>query len=225
VIGPFLKALSWLCAIAILGLNINLVIDTISDWHAWLSPVPILYYGLIIPILIMALALLIVATIYPLLNRANKERSSLTHGSSQDLPLIEKQTYPRISICVDFSSSDVKALTHGISQGGRESTFYLIHIVESANARAVGAETRDYETLEDWKNLHTYGDKLRAQGYYVEEKLSFGSPRTAIPMIVNELDTSLLVIGSHGHAGLADIVYGETIESVRHKVKCPVLIV
>jgi len=224
-IGPFLRILSWVTAIVILGLNIKLIIDTIVSWHDQLSHMPIVYYGLLIPILVLAFLLLIVASVYPLLNRAKKEYPILTHGYPHELPLIEKEVYPRIAICVDFSSSDVKALTHGISQGGKESIFYLIHIVESATARAVGAETRDYETLEDWKNLQTYGNKLRAQGYNIEEKLSFGSPRTAIPELVNKLDTSLLVIGSHGHAGLQDIIYGETIQAVRHKVKCPVLIV
>ena len=224
-IGPFLRILSWLTAIVIVGLNIKLIIEAIGGWHDRLVQSPFLYYGLLMPVLIGSFILLIVATIYPLLNLKKKQQPSLTHGQSHDLPLIEKQVYPRIAICVDFSTSDVKALTHGISQGGRESVFYLIHIVESATARAVGAETRDYETLEDWRNLHTYGDKLRQQGYNVEEKLSFGSPRTAIPLIVNSLDTSLLVIGSHGHAGLQDLVYGETIQAVRHKVKCPVLIV
>lgn len=224
-IGTILKIFSWITAIIIVGLNIKLIIETMSDWHDSLSRFPALYYGLILPVLLLAFLLLIVATVYPLLRRSNKEYPILTHGFSHELPIMEKQLYPRIAICVDFSGSDVKALTHGISQGGKESIFYLIHIVESATARAVGDETRDYETLEDWKNLHTYGDKLREQGYNIEERLSFGNPRTAIPKIVNDLNTSLLVIGSHGHAGIQDIVYGETIQTVRHKVKCPVLIV
>ena len=224
-IGPLLKVIAWIMAIVIVGLNLKLMLESLNDWHDSLIKFPVVYYGLLTPILIGALILLIVATIYPLLNIKTKEHRILTPGISHELPIIEKQLYPRIAICVDFSGSDIKALTHGISQGGKESTFFLIHIVESATARAVGAETRDYETLEDWKNLHTYGDKLRQQGYQVEEKLSFGNPRTAIPVIVNSLDTSLLVIGSHGHAGLEDILYGETIQAVRHKVKCPVLIV
>jgi manganese transport protein len=224
-IGSLLKVIAWIMAIVIVGLNLKLMLESLNDWHDSLIKFPILYYGVLIPILIGSVILLIVATLYPLLNIKTKEHRILTPGFSHDLPIIEKQLYPRIAICVDFSGSDIKALTHGISQGGKESIFFLIHIVESATARAVGAETRDYETLEDWKNLHTYGDKLRLQGYQVEEKLSFGNPRIAIPEIVNSLDTSLLVIGSHGHAGLEDILYGETIQAVRHKVKCPVLIV
>jgi manganese transport protein len=218
------RFVAWFTAALIVALNVKMILETLSEWHEKLVQYPFVYYSLIIPVLGLSFLLLLVAAIYPLLKRSQR-RPSLTHGQSQDLPLLEKQVYPRIAICVDFSTSDVKALTHGISQGGKDSVYYLIHIVESATARAVGEETRDYETLEDWRNLHTYGDKLRAQGYHVEEKLSFGNPRTAIPKIVNELDTSLLVIGSHGHEGLQDIVYGETIQTVRHKVKCPVLIV
>jgi manganese transport protein len=223
-IGGFSAILSWVTAIVIVGLNVKLIIESIAGWQDTLSRLPVLNY-LLLSVLAGAFLLLAVATIYPLLDRAKKASPNLAHGYSHDLPVIEKQLYPRIAICVDFSSSDVKALTHGISQGGKESTFYLIHIVESATARAVGAETRDFETLEDWRNLQSYGNKLRSQGYHIEEKLSFGNPRTAIPKIVNELHTSLLVIGSHGHAGLQDIIYGETIQSVRHDVKCPILIV
>jgi manganese transport protein len=224
-IKPWVKILSWLTAAIIVGLNIKLVLESLIDWRSSLAQSPIVYYDIVLPIFVIAVLLLAVATIYPMLNRRKKESPILAHGFSHELPVIEKQLYPRIAICLDFSASDVKALTHGISQGGKDTSFYLIHIVESATARAVGAETRDYETLEDWRNLQTYGEKLRRQGYHVEEKLSFGSPRTAIPQIVNELNTSLLVIGSHGHAGLQDIIYGETIEAVRHKVKCPILIV
>jgi manganese transport protein len=32
-------------------------------------------------------------------------------------------------------------------------------------------------------------------------------------------------MGAHGHAGLSDIVFGSTVDSVRHLVKIPVLVV
>ena len=35
----------------------------------------------------------------------------------------------------------------------------------------------------------------------------------------------MLVMGAHRHAGLKDYLFGETIESVRHGVDIPVLIV
>lgn len=224
-IGTVLKTLAWISALIIVGLNLKLIVDTMKEWRASLADYPVLYYSILVPLIGLALILLIVSTIYPLLRRKHQEQTALPHGYAHELPLMQKLEYPDIAICLDFSTSDLKAISHGISQGNARSKFYLIHIVESANARAVGAETRDYETLEDWKNLQEYGQKLREQGYNVEEKLGFGRPAMAIAQIVNDLNASLLVIGSHGHEGLADIVYGETIQAVRHKVKCPVLIV
>ena len=43
--------------------------------------------------------------------------------------------------------------------------------------------------------------------------------------IVDAYEAKLLVMGGHRHQGWKDYIFGETIESVRHKVKIPVLIV
>lgn len=224
-ISAWIRILAWISAIIIVGLNLKLILDTLTEWRVSLADYPVLFYSILLPFVGLALILLIVTAIYPLLRRSKKEDTTLPHGYANELPIMEPMSYPEIAICLDFSSSDIKAITHGISQGDKQTQFHLIHVVESATARAVGPETRDYETLEDWKNLQSYGQKLREQGFKVEERLGFGKPSTGIAAIVNELNASLLVIGSHGHEGLADIVYGETIQAVRHRVKCPVLIV
>ncbi len=31
----------------------------------------------------------------------------------------------------------------------------------------------------------------------------------------------MLVIGAHGHTGIKDLIYGETINTVRHELKIP----
>jgi manganese transport protein len=35
----------------------------------------------------------------------------------------------------------------------------------------------------------------------------------------------MLVVGAHGHTGIKDLIYGETVDSVRHALKIPVLMV
>jgi len=52
-----------------------------------------------------------------------------------------------------------------------------------------------------------------------------GHPVPEIARLVNETAADLLIMGSHGHAGLADVVHGTTIEGVRHRVRANVLIV
>jgi manganese transport protein len=38
-------------------------------------------------------------------------------------------------------------------------------------------------------------------------------------------DPHFLVMGAHGHKGLKDIVFGTTVDKVRHRVNIPVFIV
>jgi manganese transport protein len=43
--------------------------------------------------------------------------------------------------------------------------------------------------------------------------------------MVREQNADLLVIGAHRHAGIKDLIYGETVNTVRHELKIPVLVV
>lgn len=224
-ISLFVKILAWLSAIIIVSLNVKLVIDTLIEWKENLAAYPIIFNGLLLPFLLAIGALLFIIIAYPLLQKNIPKATALPHGYANELPIIAKKVYNQIAICIDFSQSDIKAITNGISQGEKNTKFYLLHIVESAAARATGKETLDYETLEDWKNLSEYVAKLQQQGYDVEPKLGFGDARKAIPKLVEDVQAELLVVGAHGHDTIEDFIYGETIQAVRHKVKCPVLIV
>ena len=42
---------------------------------------------------------------------------------------------------------------------------------------------------------------------------------------VQEAGFDLLVLGSHGHQGIEDLIYGQTVSSVRHAIDIPVLTV
>jgi manganese transport protein len=89
----------------------------------------------------------------------------------------------------------------------------------------MGPDIVDFETSSDQQNLDRYAKDLRAKGYQVTVKLGYGNPKKCIPKIVKEFDAELLVMGSHGHQLMKDLILGTTIDSVRHSVKIPVLIV
>jgi manganese transport protein len=55
--------------------------------------------------------------------------------------------------------------------------------------------------------------------------LGFRNRQKEIPRLVKEANADLLIIGAHGHSGMKDWLYGETIDAVRHQLKIPVLIV
>jgi manganese transport protein len=43
--------------------------------------------------------------------------------------------------------------------------------------------------------------------------------------LVRQNKADLLVIGAHGHKGIRDVVYGQTVDEVRHSLRIPVLII
>ncbi|MCX6200497.1 MAG: Nramp family divalent metal transporter [Bacteroidetes bacterium] len=224
-ISNLVKMLAWLSAVIIVGLNIKLVIETLSVWHTSLVGYEWVFNFIIIPVVVLAMLLLVYVIWCALTGKRFVKDTTTPHGKAEEIPFIEKKVYERIAICIDFSKSDIRAITEGISHGDKKTEFYLLHVVETAGARTVGDEIQDYETSEDWNQLQSYGNKLREQGYSITEKLGFGDPKKEIPQFVAEINAQLLVIGRHGHGGIMDFIFGETIAVVRHKVKCAMLVV
>ncbi len=68
-------------------------------------------------------------------------------------------------------------------------------------------------------------EQLKAKGFNCEMALGFGNPKTAIPALITKHNCDLLVMGTHGHKTLKDIILGATIDSVRHNLTVPLLLV
>ena len=83
----------------------------------------------------------------------------------------------------------------------------------------------DYETQLDYDSLVKYQDTLQELGYKVNIQIGFGNAASEISKIISTLDIDLLVMGVHGHKGIKDLIFGTTVDSVRHKIKVPLLIV
>ena len=112
-----------------------------------------------------------------------------------------------------------------MAQGGKHAEYLLIHVVESAGALVMRNDIRDYEFHSDQKYLHQYAEELMLAGYKIESKIGYGNPKKAIPQLVAEFNADLLIMGAHGHKGFKDLLFGTTVDAVRHRVKIPVLIV
>ena len=70
-----------------------------------------------------------------------------------------------------------------------------------------------------------YVNFLREKGHTTQGYLGFRNRAREIARIVKDVDADMLVLGAHGHTGLNDFIYGETVNTVRHELKIPVLIV
>ena len=219
------QAVSWIIAAIIVSLNAKLVYDEITSWletseHStiiWLTVVP-LAFGF--------LALLLYIIVKPFINRA---KSNIENHSPHHLTLqyIQKEIYNKknIAISVDFSKADEAALNNASELGGINAQYTLIHIVETVGALMYGGNIADHETTIDGKLLLEYKDMLSQKGFKIETELGFGKPNTVIPNIINQGNFDVLVMGTHGHTGLKDILFGTTVDKLRHKISIPLLIV
>ncbi len=223
VIGRTSQVLSWIAASIIIGLNIKLVYSEISGLIAN-SQSPLLIWCTLIPLCFFFLLVLLFITFKPFISKQTTNVYK-PHGNVQALELAQAEQYKHIVVTVDFSKSDSKAISKALSLGGRECHYQLIHIVETPNAFLFGNETHDLESEADKNMLNEYKNQLTQQGYSCDIKLGFGNPKKAIPKLVNESAGDILVMGAHGHKGFKDLFFGTTVESVRHGINVPLMIV
>jgi manganese transport protein len=97
--------------------------------------------------------------------------------------------------------------------------------VESVPAKLLEKESDDLETRTDQQHLDFYVERFKQLGYNAIGVLGFNRRSREIVRIIKEANADMLVIGAHGHAGIKDWFYGQTIDAVRHELKIPVLVV
>lgn len=147
------------------------------------------------------------------------------HPDVAGLQNLSVPVYNKIAVALDFTDNDIKLLASAIGQGKQQTGYVLIHVVESPSARVLGSESDDYETGKDEERLQFYIRQLKERGFDAIGELGFKNRAKEIARIVRDTKAEMLVIGAHRHTGVKDWLYGETINSVRHELKIPVLIV
>ena len=225
-IKPWVKIAAWLVAAIIISLNIKLVFEEITSWLAEAGDSAWIIWVTVIPVCMGALGLLFYITWKPLFDkRAIGKVATAPHGTAIDLQSFEKPSYNRIALCVDFTTVDELTITSALAQGNKNTEYLLIHVVETAGAMMYGNQIADFESSEDAHALDNYKKQLIDKGYQVNAKIGYGNPKKIIPQLVKEFNSDLLVMGAHGHKLIKDLIFGTTLDTVRHRVTIPVLIV
>ena len=216
---------AWIIATIIVSLNAKLVFDEIKGWLET-SDNPVVLWFTVVPLAIGFLILLLYIVFKPFIA---KSKISIQNHSPHNLKIqfTKSGNYNKknIAITVDFSNADEIALNNAFELGGIEAKYTLIHVVETVGAIIYGGNIDDHETLVDEKLLLEYKEMLYSKGYKVETKLGFGKPNKVIPSIINEGQYDVLVMGTHGHTGLNDLLFGTTVDNVRHKIKIPLFVI
>jgi len=221
-IKPSLKVAAWIVTAVLVYLNIKMVVEQGANYFAesenifW--KVIILLGGLLF------VALLVTSFLYPLMNRKRRDIPEV-HVEASELQKISIPEFRKIAVALEFSQKDEKLLSYAIGQAQNQTSFILIHVVESASSKVLGKDTDDLESRSDQDHIDFYARQLIQMGYKARGILGFHQRAKEIVRIIKENDADMLVIGAHGHTGIKDWFYGETIDSVRHELKIPVLVV
>jgi manganese transport protein len=224
----WVRMLAWLAAALIVVLNIWLVTLTVGDWirdsGTWRVRVEL---GLI-PVLCGLGLLLFWVTFHPILptwiRHLGRSPIELPEAVAEDLPT---PTYRKILVPLDHTSRDRDAITHAAAMAKQQNAkLYLLHVEEGVTSQLYGPLSSTAEVEAGDQYLHQIVRDLESQQIPVEMVVRHArTPNAEIVRYAEELKPDLVVMGAHGHKGLKDIVFGTTINSVRHKLKVPLLIV
>jgi manganese transport protein len=222
VIKPLTKIAAWLITSILVYLNIRMVVEQATGYFT--SSENIFWKAVIIIGGLLFVALLIISFVYPLVSKKRRDIPEV-HAEASGLQKVAVPVFKKIAVALEFSEKDEKLLSYAIGQAHEQTSFVLIHVVESASAQFLERDTDDLETRKDQEHIDFYAEKLIQLGYRAEGILGFTHRAREIVRIIKENDVDMLVIGAHGHAGIKDWFYGQTIDSVRHELKIPVLVV
>ena len=105
-------------------------------------------------------------------------------------------------------------------------TLFLLHVEEGVTSQIYGKESSTAEVEAGEEYLERIAQTLRAQGISVETAISHStSPKREIVRFARQMRPDLVIMGAHGHGGLKDLIFGNTINPVRHDLELPMLIV
>lgn len=222
VISIYTKIGAWLIAILLVYLNFKMIFNEFGSLYQSGS---VITRTLIIIAAFVFIFLLVYITIFPFTSKGKGKASIQMHPEISQFPDLIIPSFKKIAVALDFTENDKKLIAYALGQGKSETNYLFIHIVESGSANILGKESDDYETRKDQEQLDFYTSSLENDGYSVEGILGFKHRAREIVRIVKENNADMLVLGAHGHTGLKDFIYGQTVNSVRHELKIPVLIV
>jgi manganese transport protein len=230
-IARWIQVLAWIVATIILSLNIKLIIDQITSWisdagaNAWAIQLTVF------PAVLYLAFLLLYVTFQPWVRERREKISTRVsdihqRASEGALTIQTPSPYKHLAVALDFSGKDQKLLTESLRFIDRAQTqLSLLHVVESPVARTLGAEAEDKETMADRERLENWAQTMKDNGITTNWRLGNGEPVAELAKMINDLQPEMVVVGSHGHSGVSDLIHGTVISDLRHHIQAGVIIV
>jgi len=219
---------AWLAATIILTLNIWLAWTLIAPWIDQSGA----YQPLVIAALVLALGglayILIIIVFWPMFRRRAEHAGRVALAVNATQPALkDPPRYSTILVSLDHSDADAEALANAMTLAlSHDAEVILLHVEEGVASQVHGSLASTAEITEGQDYFEEIAGSLRRQGIRAQIRVQYGSsPAREIARVANQVRPDLLIMGSHGHKGLKDLIFGTTINNVRHHVSVPILIV
>jgi manganese transport protein len=220
----WVKVLAWITSVIIIALNGKLVYDQIMEWLK--GGAPIMVSILAIGIAGAISLFLVYIIILPMIRGEKSWEEGKPTGASKIIEGIETHRSKHIAAALGRDDSDAAIVSRALSFAKAEGAILtLIHVSDSAPSQVYSSDVYDEHTREDEQYLLEIAEEVQSSGVAVEIALSHGDPAKELIKYAESHKVDLLVMGSHGHRLLGDLLWGETVDPVRHQVKIPVLVV
>ena len=228
--GPFVnnaavRVISWVAAALIVGLNVWLVEDQLRDSFSHPGPWTFLLRWCALVIAAGMMGLLMWITFAPAVERWRlRNPVGMQTADADTLPQPE---YNRILVTLDHSPLDREALAHAAALArAHEATLFLLHVEEGVTSQVYGSLSSTAEVEAGRAYLDELLGTLRQGHLQVETAMRHSpDPKREIISYAREIQPDLLVMGAHGHGSLKDLIFGNTIDPVRHALDIPILVV
>jgi manganese transport protein len=222
----WVRVLAWVAAAIIVSLNVWLVIRTFGDWLATAGP---WLWFLLGPLSLGMAGLLFFVTFQSMVPawRRTAGAPAVATPSFEVSEPVAGPSYKRILVTLDHTDRDKQAVSHSASLAkAHGAKLFLVHVEEGVTSMVFGAESSTAEVQTGERYFEDIAAGLRAKGFEVELVVRHSpNPSEAIIQVAKAIQPDLVVMAAHGHKWYKDLIFGTTINAVRHDVTAPVLIV
>ena len=227
-----IRIVAWIAAAFITALNFKLVLDFISENISLEGLEGGLIRFLLVPAAILLVLLLLWITVEPYFKRERLEKleeilikKPFAYAKKIPAAMTKTEVYKKVGIALEGKPERDEQIIRGALPLLKTmiAEIYLVHCVETVTGRFFGDMVADKKANEMKAYLDNFSEKLKEENFKIHSIIGGGEPENEIARICKEENIELLIVGSHGHKFLKDIIYGSTVNEVRHRVRIPVL--
>jgi manganese transport protein len=219
-------AMGWIIAVIIVGLNSWLVYQGIAPLANSGGLMSLVTWFIIIPAIVVCLAALLWIVISPWLHSRKSWIPKRTLLDKIEIVTPEKDPITHIGVALDNSEIDELVVSRAMSLAKiHKAEITLIHVIDSPGVQVYGEQVHDEHARDDIDYIYEIGEILKHQGFKARPIIRAGKPAQEIIKAVGEEKIDLLLMGSHGHRFIGDMLFGETASKLRHNLDIPIMVV